>query len=448
MWTVWLATSRGIGRENRQRGRPETLDSIEPVTSAAHLGVQVMRTFFRPASWSVLGGLVVGSLAPAVVADAAADVTVTPKQSGCLDSDGTEEYAGVVSVEVEGCAVIVHHTGVVTNCCLEYDTKVSFDGATLELREVDLGPPCDCICPFDLEARIEGLEPGRYALVVHAFNHPEPLTFSIDIPPCTGFWLIGSEVWSPFGIEGVVVPILATNERPIEGFSFGVTFPLAHARMAEIDIRGTVTEEVGVDVLVVDIFNGPPEGGDPQDGDPQAGADEPGWATCSAIVDLAPTAEGRTIPPGGGQRLVNLVYDILPPSGSIPRSISVPLVGGLGNPQVPLVFTVEGQDVVPETRGGIIQLTMQPAFIRGDANDDGGISISDPIFLLNALFRGGPAPPCEDAADANDDGAIDIADAVSILLYQFAGGAIPPPSPPGPAGPDPTMDPLGCVRGG
>jgi hypothetical protein len=87
-----------------------------------------------------------------------------------------------------------------------------------------------------------------------------------------------------------------------------------------------------------------------------------------------------------------------------------------------------------------------PEFIRGDTNDNGLMTISDSIYLLDFLFRGGPVPPCEDSADANDDGALDISDAVTILSYLFSGGSIPPPSPPGPPGPDPTMDELGCER--
>ncbi len=50
------------------------------------------------------------------------------------------------------------------------------------------------------------------------------------------------------------------------------------------------------------------------------------------------------------------------------------------------------------------------AFLRGDANADGVVNISDPSFILNALFTGGRQPDCDDAADANDDGLVDISD--------------------------------------
>jgi hypothetical protein len=64
--------------------------------------------------------------------------------------------------------------------------------------------------------------------------------------------------------------------------------------------------------------------------------------------------------------------------------------------------------------------------LRADANDDGGIDISDALFILNWLFLGGPAPACPDAADANSDRRRDISDAAFVLAFLFTGG--PPPS--------------------
>jgi len=360
-------------------------------------------------------------------------VAVKSHQSDCLGE--LTDDPDRIEVTVEDCTLVVRHLNVVVNCCLEYKPKVETDGSTIRITEVDVGPPCDCICPFDLEITVEGLEPGRYTIVLKAFLHEEPLTYTVEIPPCEGFWLLGAEIWSTMGVMGVVMPVSATNPKPIEGFSFGTTWPLEHARMAEMNLEGTVTEEVGAEFTNFDIHN-------------EDTPDRRGWATCAVILDWKEPFQRQTIPPGAGQRIVNLVYDILPPSGSVPRSISVPFVDGLGDPPVKIVFSVGGQDVVPEIRNGQIQISMPPPeFVRGDANDNGALSISDPIFLLSYLFAGGTEPPCEDAADANDDGILDLSDPVSILGYLFMGGEIPPPSPPGPPGPDPTLDPLGCTRG-
>jgi hypothetical protein len=90
-------------------------------------------------------------------------------------------------------------------------------------------------------------------------------------------------------------------------------------------------------------------------------------------------------------------------------------------------------------------------FVRGDADSDGTINLTDAVRVLNFLFTGGPAPTCLDAADADDSGTLAITDAIRILGWLFSGGAAPmPPSPSGgtyPAsdcGPDPTNDEIGC----
>ncbi len=83
-------------------------------------------------------------------------------------------------------------------------------------------------------------------------------------------------------------------------------------------------------------------------------------------------------------------------------------------------------------------------FRRGDANRDGAIDVSDPIFTLIHLFVGNELA-CEDAADANDDGELDVSDAIFALNHLFAGGEqIPAPGPE--AGNDPTPDTLLCFQ--
>jgi len=61
-------------------------------------------------------------------------------------------------------------------------------------------------------------------------------------------------------------------------------------------------------------------------------------------------------------------------------------------------------------------------FIRGDANGDAGIDLSDAVFVLRYLFTGGSAPACEDSADMDDSGKVDISDAAYLLNHLFKGG--------------------------
>jgi hypothetical protein len=94
------------------------------------------------------------------------------------------------------------------------------------------------------------------------------------------------------------------------------------------------------------------------------------------------------------------------------------------------------------------RFSREPLFIRGNANDDSKLDISDPIWILAQLFLGGPAASCPDAADTNDDGVIDISDAVYLITFQFLGG-YPPMEPYPTCGLDPegSADGLDCPFG-
>lgn len=100
------------------------------------------------------------------------------------------------------------------------------------------------------------------------------------------------------------------------------------------------------------------------------------------------------------------------------------------------------------TEQGLEQVAVFSApgsFVRGDANMDQTVDVSDPIKLLNYLFLGGDLT-CEDAGDANDDGVLDLADAVNVLEFLFAAGSVPTfPFPVG--GSDLLEDDLDCLPG-
>ncbi|MBI4603842.1 MAG: hypothetical protein HY721_17950 [Planctomycetes bacterium] len=81
-------------------------------------------------------------------------------------------------------------------------------------------------------------------------------------------------------------------------------------------------------------------------------------------------------------------------------------------------------------------------FIRGDANGDFKVDISDAVKTLRYLFSGDEIG-CADAADIDDSGVVQITDPIVLLDHLFRGGSAPPPPFPD-AGPDPTPDALGC----
>jgi hypothetical protein len=64
-------------------------------------------------------------------------------------------------------------------------------------------------------------------------------------------------------------------------------------------------------------------------------------------------------------------------------------------------------------------------FICGDANGDGKVTISDVVYLINYLFKGGPPPIPLKAGDANSDGKETVSDVIYTVNYLFKGGLQP-----------------------
>ncbi|MGB2697896.1 MAG: FG-GAP-like repeat-containing protein [Candidatus Zixiibacteriota bacterium] len=69
-------------------------------------------------------------------------------------------------------------------------------------------------------------------------------------------------------------------------------------------------------------------------------------------------------------------------------------------------------------------------YLCGDINDNGDVNISDAIYLVDYIFKGGNPPECPalsytPCADANGDGDVTIADCVYLINYLFKSG-LPP----------------------
>jgi uncharacterized repeat protein (TIGR01451 family) len=69
--------------------------------------------------------------------------------------------------------------------------------------------------------------------------------------------------------------------------------------------------------------------------------------------------------------------------------------------------------------------TRSPIYILGDVNTDGIIELGDVVFLINYLFRAGPAPEPIWLGDANCDDLVELGDVVYLINYLFRGGPSP-----------------------
>ena len=71
-------------------------------------------------------------------------------------------------------------------------------------------------------------------------------------------------------------------------------------------------------------------------------------------------------------------------------------------------------------------------FLRGDANDNGSVDISDAIAILDYLFMAGGIQPVRNAGDVNNDGFVDLSDPIYLIGHLFLGALgyrIPHPYP-------------------
>ncbi|MGE4632156.1 MAG: hypothetical protein AAEJ47_03885 [Planctomycetota bacterium] len=129
------------------------------------------------------------------------------------------------------------------------------------------------------------------------------------------------------------------------------------------------------------------------------------------------------------------------PSGQIVDQVSAmyPLgTGDLNGLQYALIIDPEGDHDGDEVANALeAQLGFDPldssscpvTFVRGDANRDGLVDFSDAITSLIILF-GGASSSCLEALDVDDDGRLTLSDPIRILDHVLAAG--PPPEAPYP----------------
>jgi hypothetical protein len=104
--------------------------------------------------------------------------------------------------------------------------------------------------------------------------------------------------------------------------------------------------------------------------------------------------------------------------------------GDLKSPQgfIPRWLRELAEKVRHKVRAALDRLTCCIG-IRGDVNGSGNPApnVADLTYLVDYLFRGGPAPPCYEEGDVNGDGDINIADLTYLVDFLFRGGPPPPP---------------------
>jgi hypothetical protein len=147
--------------------------------------------------------------------------------------------------------------------------------------------------------------------------------------------------------------------------------------------------------------------------------------------------------PFGGINLLEPFDGVYPPLFQGLGGLRISVVGGVGN-------TGSSGDLDLSTFSLITIISVEPDFLRGDANADGVADLSDALNTLGFLFTGDFDPLCMDAVDADDSGIADVTDSIHLLTWLFLGGVEVPDPGPVNCGGDPTrldagID-LGCIE--
>ncbi len=82
------------------------------------------------------------------------------------------------------------------------------------------------------------------------------------------------------------------------------------------------------------------------------------------------------------------------------------------------------EDYVPQFTAGSFPIMV---YLPGDATGERKVDVSDVVFLVNHVFRGGPIPAIPVAGDVNGNCVIDVTDVFYEANYVFKGGAAPLP---------------------
>jgi hypothetical protein len=139
----------------------------------------------------------------------------------------------------------------------------------------------------------------------------------------------------------------------------------------------------------------------------------------------------------GGLESTNVTFNEADPP---PQRIVARVPSGSGTVNV----MVRNLDLQMSNPLSFTYIAPPPTFIRGDANGDLVIDISDGVKVLRHLYAG-VTIDCQDALDVDDNETLNVTDAIRILNYVVQNG--PAPSPPFPtAGTDPAGTDLGCNR--
>ncbi|MEE9442853.1 MAG: M28 family peptidase [candidate division Zixibacteria bacterium] len=101
------------------------------------------------------------------------------------------------------------------------------------------------------------------------------------------------------------------------------------------------------------------------------------------------------------------------------------ILSGIVLSSLEINFTARVEDVTGSYDEREFSIEFVYIYIPGDANGDNAVNVGDAVFLINHVFKQGPAPYPLVSGDANCDNDVNVGDAVYIINHVFKGGPEP-----------------------
>lgn len=115
-------------------------------------------------------------------------------------------------------------------------------------------------------------------------------------------------------------------------------------------------------------------------------------------------------------------------AGELPKDLTFDSLGGAiaGIPDEAgdFAFTICVGDTMV-TSGDTVNFLLRVTYTCGDADYSDAVNIADAVYLINYIFKSGPAPQPIQAGDADGSGDVNIGDAVYLIEYIFRSGPEP-----------------------
>ena len=78
-------------------------------------------------------------------------------------------------------------------------------------------------------------------------------------------------------------------------------------------------------------------------------------------------------------------------------------------------FTAQATDEIGGVDTKALTIEINPAFVCGDADDDGAVNLVDILLIIGYVYNDGEPPVYLNAADVDSSGAIDLIDILAII---------------------------------